>query len=133
MTTFWTQIMCCSFYIGGVIVSILVSRAINRGFESLMGQTKDYTICICCLSATHDPHTHTLSWILKMLIHLINSSLKHMLPQSDTLSWFQANQSLLSNYALGVNNHILTIVIILDTFIYSSLCLLLFYVCTLQI
>ena len=33
--------------IGGVMVSVLASRAVDRGFESRSGQTKDYAIDIC--------------------------------------------------------------------------------------
>ena len=39
--------------IGGVMVSVLVSSAVDRGFESRSGQTKDYKIGICCFSAKH--------------------------------------------------------------------------------
>jgi hypothetical protein len=39
--------------IGGVMVSVLASRAVDRGFEPLSGQTKDYKFCICCFSAKH--------------------------------------------------------------------------------
>jgi hypothetical protein len=39
--------------IGGVMVSVLASSAVYRGFEPRLGQTKDYTICICCFSAKH--------------------------------------------------------------------------------
>ena len=39
--------------IGGVMVSVLASSAVDRGFEPLSGQTKDYKICICCFSAKH--------------------------------------------------------------------------------
>jgi hypothetical protein len=39
--------------IGGVMVSVLASRAVDRGFEPLSGQTKDYNIGICCFSAKH--------------------------------------------------------------------------------
>ena len=56
-------------YISGVIVSVLVSSVVDRGFEhwsSVLvssvvdrgfepwsGQTKDYEIGMCCLSAKH--------------------------------------------------------------------------------
>ena len=33
------------------MVSMLASNAVDRGFESRSGQTKDYTIGICCFSA----------------------------------------------------------------------------------
>ena len=39
--------------IGGVMVSVLDSSAINRGFELRSGQTKEYKIGICCFSAKH--------------------------------------------------------------------------------
>jgi hypothetical protein len=35
------------------MVSVLVSCAVDRGFEPRSGQTKDYKIGICCLSAKH--------------------------------------------------------------------------------
>ena len=37
--------------IGGVMVSVLVSSAVDRGFEPRSGQIKDYIIGICCSSA----------------------------------------------------------------------------------
>jgi predicted oxidoreductase len=36
--------------IGGVMVSVLASRAIDRGFEPRSGQIKDYKIGSCCFS-----------------------------------------------------------------------------------
>ena len=39
--------------IGGVMVSMLASSAVDRGFEPRSGQTKDYKIGICCFSAKH--------------------------------------------------------------------------------
>ena len=39
--------------IGGVMVSVLASSAVDRGFAPRSGQTKDYKIGICCLSAKH--------------------------------------------------------------------------------
>jgi len=32
---------------------VLASSAVDRGFESRTGQTKDYNICMCCFSAKH--------------------------------------------------------------------------------
>jgi hypothetical protein len=37
--------------IGGVMVSGLASSAVDREFEPRSGQTKDYKIGICCISA----------------------------------------------------------------------------------
>ena len=36
------------------MVSLLVSSAVDRGFEPRSGQTKDYKISICCCSAMHE-------------------------------------------------------------------------------
>ena len=40
-------------HIGGIIVSVLASSAIDRGFEPRSGQTKDYKLGICYFSANH--------------------------------------------------------------------------------
>jgi hypothetical protein len=39
--------------IGGVMVSVLASSAVDRGSEPRSGQTKDYKIGICCSSTKH--------------------------------------------------------------------------------
>jgi 7-cyano-7-deazaguanine synthase in queuosine biosynthesis len=39
--------------IGGIMVSVLVSSAVDRGFEPRSGKTKDYKNGICCFSAKH--------------------------------------------------------------------------------
>jgi hypothetical protein len=39
--------------IGGVMISVFASNAVDRGFDPGSGQTKDYTIDICCFSAKH--------------------------------------------------------------------------------
>ena len=39
--------------ISGVVVSVLASSVVGRGFEPQLGQTKDYNIGICCFSAMH--------------------------------------------------------------------------------
>ena len=39
--------------IGGAMVSVLASSAVDRGFEPLSSQTKDYKISICSFSAKH--------------------------------------------------------------------------------
>jgi hypothetical protein len=39
--------------VGGVMVSVLSSSAVDREFESRSGQTKDYEISICCFPAKH--------------------------------------------------------------------------------
>jgi hypothetical protein len=42
-----------SYRIGGVMVSVIASSAVDRGFKFRSGQTKDYKIGICCFSAKH--------------------------------------------------------------------------------
>ena len=39
--------------ISGLMVSVFASSAVDRGFETLSGQTKDYKLDICCFSALH--------------------------------------------------------------------------------
>ena len=39
--------------IGGVMVSVLSSSAVDHGFEFRSSRTKDYEIGICCVSAKH--------------------------------------------------------------------------------
>jgi hypothetical protein len=39
--------------IGGAMVSMLSSSAVDRGFEPRSGRTKEYKIGICCISAKH--------------------------------------------------------------------------------
>ena len=39
--------------IDDVMVSVLASSAVDRGFEPRSGQTKDYTIGMCCFSDKH--------------------------------------------------------------------------------
>jgi hypothetical protein len=39
--------------IGGLMVSVLASSVVDRGFELQSGQTKDYKIGICCFSSKH--------------------------------------------------------------------------------
>ena len=39
--------------IGGVMICMLASHVVDRGFEHQMGQTKDYKIGICCFSAEY--------------------------------------------------------------------------------
>ena len=42
-----------SNHIGGIMVRVVASSAVDRGFEPRSGQTKDYKICICCFSPKH--------------------------------------------------------------------------------
>jgi hypothetical protein len=43
----------CLNRIGGVMVVVLASSVVDRGFEPQSGQTKDYNIGICCFSDKH--------------------------------------------------------------------------------
>jgi hypothetical protein len=41
------------YCIDGVMVSILASSVVDRGFVPRSGQTKDFEIGICCFSSKH--------------------------------------------------------------------------------
>ena len=41
------------YRIGGIMVSVLVWGALDRGFKPQLSKTKDYEIGICCFSAKH--------------------------------------------------------------------------------
>ena len=38
---------------GGVMVCMLTSSVVDRGFEPRFGQAKDYEIDICCIPSKH--------------------------------------------------------------------------------
>lgn len=44
----WTN---CKNLISGVMVCMLISNNVDCGFEQQSGQTKDYNVGICCISA----------------------------------------------------------------------------------
>jgi hypothetical protein len=44
---------CYKHRIGGIMVIVFASRAVDRGFEPWSGLTKDYIIGMCCFSAKH--------------------------------------------------------------------------------
>jgi hypothetical protein len=49
--------------IGGVMVSVLASSAIDHGFESRSGQTKDYEIGISPLSTQQQGERANTGWL----------------------------------------------------------------------
>ena len=49
--------------IGGVMVSVLASITVDRGFEPQSGQTKDYNNGICCFSANHAAIRRKTGWL----------------------------------------------------------------------
>ena len=55
--------------IGGVMVSLLASNVVDRGFEPRPGQTKDYTIGKYCFSAKHAEIAKTV-WLEIMIMCL---------------------------------------------------------------
>jgi hypothetical protein len=53
--------------IGDVMVSVLASSVVDRGFEPRSGQTKDYQIGICCFSAKHATlRRKSKDWLAKL-------------------------------------------------------------------
>ena len=53
MVIFYQYILNNIKRISGVMVSVLASSAVDRGFEPLSGQTKHYEIGLYCFSAKH--------------------------------------------------------------------------------
>ena len=52
--------------IGGVMVIVLASSVVDRGFRSRSGQTKDYQIGICCFSAKHAAlRRNSTDWLVR--------------------------------------------------------------------
>jgi hypothetical protein len=52
--------------IGDVMVNVVqASSAVDRGFESRSGQTKDYNICICCFSVKHSTLSKSKDWLAR--------------------------------------------------------------------
>jgi hypothetical protein len=49
--------------IGGVMVSVLTSSAIDRGSEPRSGQTKNYKIGICCFTAKYAALRRRTVWL----------------------------------------------------------------------
>ena len=50
----------------GVMGSVLYSNAVDRGFESQSGQTKDYEIGMCCFSSKHAAlRRKTKNWLAR--------------------------------------------------------------------
>ena len=57
--------------IGGVMVSVLASSAVDRGLESRSGQTKDYAIGMCCFYAKHAAlQRKKEDWLARNLNHV---------------------------------------------------------------
>ena len=50
---FWFSLVFNQRRIGGVMVSVLASRAVDRGFELRSCQRKEYKIDICCFNTKH--------------------------------------------------------------------------------
>jgi hypothetical protein len=48
-----TYFLVVTNHIGDVMVSMLISSAVDHEFETRSDQTKDYKIGICCFSANH--------------------------------------------------------------------------------
>ena len=55
--------------IDGIMVSVLASRAVDRGLEPRSSQTKDYKIGICCFSAKHAAlRSKSKDWLARIRI-----------------------------------------------------------------
>ena len=71
--------------ISGVMVSILASSALDRGFEPRSGQAKDYKIGSCCFSTKHAALRRKskdwLAWNLNNVSKWSNMSTRELLFQ----------------------------------------------------
>ena len=57
--------------LGGVMINLLASRAVDRGFEPRSGQTKDFKIGICCFSAKHAAlRRKSKDWVVRVGWHV---------------------------------------------------------------
>jgi hypothetical protein len=116
----------------GVMVSVLTSSTVDRWFELRLGETKDYEICICCVSAKHTTLRRKskdwlarnqdnvsdwgymtirgvlFQWASTIKIHVIIISLKINL-FSSWYSWKIAELALNNNYSLFFSSRKLTI------------------------
>jgi hypothetical protein len=57
-------------YIGGVMVSVLASSAIDRGFEPQSSQIKDCKIGICCFSAHATLRRKSKDWLARNQVNV---------------------------------------------------------------
>ena len=65
ISTSWT--FPCNFNrMGGVMVNMLASSVVDRGFQPWSGQTKDYKIGICCFSAKRESsRSYSKDWFAR--------------------------------------------------------------------
>ena len=63
-----------SNHIGGVMVSVLASRAVDCGFVPQSGQAKDYKIGICCFSTKHEALRTMAGWLRIRIMCLSEAS-----------------------------------------------------------
>ena len=60
-------------HIGGVMISMLASSALDHRFESRSGQTKDSKIGICCFCAKHAAFRRkSKDWLAKNLDNVVS-------------------------------------------------------------
>jgi hypothetical protein len=63
------EVIDCCNRIGGVMVSVFTSSAVDRGFEPRSGQTKDYTIGMCFFSTKHAAlRRKGKDWLARLMI-----------------------------------------------------------------
>ena len=56
LSVIWFLRICFHYFqdhMGGVVVSVLASSVVDRGFKSWLGQTKEFKIGICYFSVKH--------------------------------------------------------------------------------
>ena len=81
----WEVLYKHSNHIGGVMVSVLASSALDCGFKPRSGQAKDYKIGSCCFSTKHAALKRKskawLAWNLNNVSKWSNKSIRELLFQ----------------------------------------------------
>jgi hypothetical protein len=72
------------------MVSMLTLRAVDSGFKSRSGQTKDYKIGICCFSTKH---FSAISWWEQVKFQWNDDEIRFVLDQHAELDFYSATAS----------------------------------------
>jgi hypothetical protein len=93
------------------MVSVLASSAVDHGFESRSGQTKDYQIGMCCFTANHAAlrrkskdwlarnQGNVSEWSDMSCVELGASPLSHAALRRKSKDWVALNQNNVSEWS----------------------------------
>ena len=78
------------------MVSVPASSVVDRGFESRLGQTKDYKIGFCCFSAKHVAvRRKSKDWLDRNQ----NNVSEHAAVRRESKDWLARNQNNVSEWS----------------------------------